>query len=408
MIQAQPSASPPSSAPALAWRGYLPALDGLRGVAILLVMLLHFQLDRPDTSLGRAYVSIVDTGWAGVDLFFVLSGFLITGILYDNRSDPHYFRTFYVRRALRIFPLYYGFLVLRFLVAPHLFQPEWVELSASAQDQAWAWLYLVNLQYSVPGAGHPAAFVGHFWSLAIEEQFYLVWPAVVLLLGRRWLVGLCCAMVVGALALRAVFVLVLDNYGAAYYFTPARMDALALGALVALAARSGTGRGVAMLLRWRRPVLAATGAALAVLFVWRGLWWQDQIVGTLGFSVVAFFFAAVLVTALNAPARSGLGRVFTHPVLLFFGRYSYSLYVFHLVVHRVLKKTIFDPARAPEFVLGIPLQLAFLVTATALSVLIAVVSWHVFEKHFLKLKDRFEYGQPERAPVPVGMGGQAA
>ncbi|HEX2188970.1 MAG TPA: acyltransferase [Longimicrobiaceae bacterium] len=409
-MTAPESATPaPSSATARPWRGHILALDGLRGIAILLVMLLHFQLDKPDTSLGRAYANIVDSGWAGVDLFFVLSGFLITGILYDNRSDPHYFRNFYVRRLLRIFPLYYGFLVLRFLVAPHLFQPEWVDLQAPAADQAWAWLYLVNLQYSLPGTGHPAPFVGHFWSLAIEEQFYLVWPAVVLALGRRSLVRLCCAMVVGALALRGVFVFALENYGAAYYFTPARMDALALGSLIALVARGETGRGVAALLRWRRPVLVGTGAALAVLYTWRGLWWQDPIVGTVGFSLVALFFAAVLVTAVDAPPGSRLGRAFANPVLLFFGRYSYSLYVFHLVVHRVLKKTVFNPDQAPAFVLGVPLQLAFLVTATAISVVLAVASWHLFEKHFLKLKGRFEHGRPPRPEsVPVGMGPQTA
>lgn len=394
------SATPP-------WRGHIPALDGLRGVAILLVMLLHFQLDRPDTTLGHAYKNVVDTGWAGVDLFFVLSGFLITGILYDNRADENYFRTFYVRRALRIFPLYFGFLAVRFFVAPHLFQPEWVDLHSSPSQQAWAWLYLTNLQIALFGGSGVAPFTGHFWSLAIEEQFYLVWPAVVLLLPRRRLMALCVAMVAGALALRLVFVFALDNYAATYYFTPARMDALALGSLVALVVRGP--EGMAPLLRWRVPVLAACGAATSVFFFWRGLWWRDPIVGTVGFTVVGLFFTALLVSAVAAPAGSLLGRTCSARILRFFGRYSYSLYVFHLVVHRVLKRTLFDPERAPAFVMGIPLQLAFLLTATAVSVVIAVASWHLFEKHFLKLKGRFEYGRPGRGrTVPVGVGAHPA
>ena len=392
----------PASAAPLPWRGHIPALDGLRGVAILLVMLLHFQLDAPDTTLGHAYQSVVDSGWAGVDLFFVLSGFLITGILYDNRADENYFRTFYVRRVLRIFPLYFGFLAVRFFVAPQLFQPEWVDLHSPPSQQAWAWLYLTNLQIALFGGDGVAPFTAHFWSLAIEEQFYLVWPAVVLLLPRRRLLALCVGMVAGALLLRTVLVFALDNYAATYYFTPARMDALALGALIALVVR-GPG-GMEPLLRWRAPVLAASGAAISVFFFWRGLWWRDPLVGTVGFTVVGLFFAALLVSAVAAPAGSRLQRACSARVLRFFGRYSYSLYVFHLVVHRVLKRTLFDPERAPAFVLGIPLQLVFLVTATAISVVLAVASWHLFEKHFLKLKGRFEYGRPgRRQPVPAGM-----
>lgn len=379
----------------------MPALDGLRGLAVLLVMLLHFQLDSPDTALGRVYLSVVESGWAGVDLFFVLSGFLITGILYDNRGREGYFRDFYARRALRIFPLYFGFLALRFFVAPQLFEVEGVELHSPPAQQAWAWLYLTNLQIVLLGPGSESAFTGHFWSLAIEEQFYLVWPAVVLLLPRRRLVALCCLVVAAAPLLRAVFVY---GFGAsfwAYYFTPSRMDALAMGALVALAVRAPG--GLDALLRWRVPVLAVSGAALAALYVWRGLGSRDAVVLTAGMSVVGFFFAALIVTAVAAAPGTPLHRAFVHPALLFFGRYSYSLYVFHLAVDEALQRTAFRE-RGPVAVGGVlvPAQLLFLAAGVSITILLSVASWHLYEKHFLKLKDRFRYGRPrERATAPA-------
>ena len=383
------------------WHGHMPALDGLRGLAVLLVMLLHFQLDEPDTALGRVYLSVVESGWAGVDLFFVLSGFLITGILYDSREREGYFRSFYARRALRIFPLYFGFLALRFFVAPELLRLEWAELDNPPAQQAWAWLYLTNLQIVLFGPGSEAPFTGHFWSLAIEEQFYLAWPAVVLLLPRRRLMAACALMVAAAPLLRAVFVY---GFGAsfwAYYFTPSRMDALAMGALVALALR--TPGGLERMLRWRLPVLAATGAALAALYLWRGLGSKDAVVLTAGMSVVGVFFAALIVTTVAAAPHTPVHRAFVHPVLLFFGRYSYSLYVFHLAVDEVLQRTVFrglGPVRAGPVL--VPAQLLFLLAGVSITIALSVASWHLYEKHFLRLKDRFVPGRPrERGAAPA-------
>ncbi|HEV2150158.1 MAG TPA: acyltransferase [Longimicrobiaceae bacterium] len=397
------SAAPtPGLANPTPWRGHIPALDGLRGVAILMVMFLHFQLDSPDTPLGRAYVYVVESGWAGVDLFFVLSGFLITGILYDSRSDEGYFRSFYARRALRIFPLYFGFLALRFFVAPWLFQPDWVDLHSPAAQQAWGWLYMTNLQIVLLGPGSEAPFTTHFWSLAIEEQFYLVWPAVVLLLPRRRLILLCCAMIVAALAVRLVVVYGVGALFWAYFFTPARMDALAMGALIALVVRSPGGWEA--LLRWRSPVLVLSAGALVGLHFWRGLGSRDEVILTVGLTVVGFFFAGVLVTAVGAEPGSRLQRAFANPVLRFFGHYSYSMYVFHLVVHRVLQRSFVD--RGPVDVLGVPVpaQAVFMTAAFAITIVLSMASWHLFEKHFLGLKDRFPYGrkQPRDAPVAIG------
>src|SRR6266550_2788258 len=180
----------------------IASLDGLRGCAILLVLLFHFtaRAPYPTDHASIRLQSVFDLGWSGVDLFFVLSGFLITGLLIDAKGSAGYFKVFYARRALRILPLYYGTLVVMF-VLPYLLtsvmNPTYI---TPFRDQIWYWGYLQNYHYLTNAWSDIA---GPFWTLAIEEQFYLVWPLVVLLLSRKHLLRLCFAVIVGALLYRA-------------------------------------------------------------------------------------------------------------------------------------------------------------------------------------------------------------
>src|SRR6476620_6746086 len=165
----------------------IPQLDSLRGIAILMVLVGHIQKNVPGIVGPWAH-----HGFSGVDLFFVLSGFLITGILLRAKTRPDYFKNFYTRRALRIWPLYYAVLIL--LLLPNslthlnLASPRWSYL-----------LYIQNLFPGFPAASGPLYIT---WSLAIEEQFYLIWPPIVLLLNRQWLARLAISLVILSPVLR--------------------------------------------------------------------------------------------------------------------------------------------------------------------------------------------------------------
>src|SRR5437763_217904 len=163
--------------------GYIPQLDGLRGTAVIMVLIGHAA----SFVEGLPYAGMVEYVRFTVDVFFVLSGFLITGILLDAKGSNHYFRNFYVRRVLRIFPLYYGFLFVFFILAPALRPPTpGGPFEGWRASQGWFWSYLSNYQLLFPQWVRPYP-LSHFWTLAVEEQFYLFWPTVVLLTSRKGL-----------------------------------------------------------------------------------------------------------------------------------------------------------------------------------------------------------------------------
>jgi peptidoglycan/LPS O-acetylase OafA/YrhL len=373
----------------------VPALDGLRGIAILLVMVLHFALygsERPAGVFNRlAYTGLL-SGWVGVDLFFVLSGFLITGILLNARGRQHYFRNFYMRRVLRIFPLYYASLFVFLFVLPTV-MPGNAELQTLHPETPWYLLYLTNVRVAQDG-WIPSGMLGHFWSLAVEEQFYLFWPLVVLVCRTRTLLYACIGILIGSPLLR----LVLHETGnttAAYVLTPARFDSLAVGALLAILANTG---GLARCLRPAR-VLSVTSALgiLAMAVRYRGFPAEAYLIGTLGYSLLAIFFGSILVIALNAAPVTLPGRLLSSRVLKFFGRYSYGLYVVHQPVLFLLPAWWSVDAWQPALGSWFMAYLVFSASATLLCLALALGSWYVLEDRFLRLKSRFAHPATEGA-----------
>jgi peptidoglycan/LPS O-acetylase OafA/YrhL len=420
------SAAPAEAAAGLPSDGastqYLPALDGLRGLAILLVMQYHFWglafgliAREPTLEIDRFATKLFGMGWSGVDLFFVLSGFLITGILYDAKRSGFFFRNFYARRFLRIFPLYYAFLAFAVFILPNFDRLAGPGQTAQLHDaQAWYWSYTVNIGSSIHQlqANTPLVY-SQFWSLAVEEQFYLLWPMLIFVFSRRTMMILCGALVIGALALRIVFVQPMSadvfTRAAPYSLLPSRVDTLALGALLALAVRGGYD-----LLRFRTHALAvgaASSAVLAALFIAQGgLSALNRWVQTIGLSAFALLYAALLLLVLTSLSGAPLNRIFTHFTLRSLGRYSYAIYVFHLLVAFEVTAQV-NRSDQVRTVLGsqIPLNVLFSLICSVLSIAAAWLSWHLFEKQVLKLKRFVPYGRRTVAttPLPAGGGGHA-
>ena len=369
----------------------LPPLDGLRGIAILLVMLYHYEARYYPwrSGLGEPLWAVMREGWLGVDLFFVLSGFLITGILYDSKPDPGYFRNFYARRTLRIFPLYYAYLIAVFLIGPALPHIAVWQTGTAFEVQVWFWSYLSNLLIGVRGWAASPNLVAHFWSLAVEEQFYLVWPAVVLFSGRRTLVWICLACVAGALALRTGLRLGHVPWVANYVLTPARVDSLAMGALVALAVR-GAG-GLARVARFARPFAIVMAIVFFALFHWRGLVdAEDEVIGTAGLTVCALLFAGCIAVAVTERPGSLVYRALTIRALTMVGKFSYAMYVLHVAARRAMDELGFSLAALDAIIGWSPAAHAVHILANVLVTFgLAALSWHILEAPFLQLKNRF-------------------
>lgn len=398
-IREAPQENPPAASPALR---YYPALDGLRGVAVILIVLFHGFVFAPETLGEKALHVVTRAGWIGVDLFFVLSGFLITGILLDSRGAPHYFRSFYARRVLRIFPLYYLVLFVFFFVFIPLENPTtdtfhgWGLLEIETL-QPWFWTFGFNLH--VGFQGYPrATHLNHFWSLALEEQFYAVWPLLVLFLDRNRLRLACVGMLAGSFALRIALTLPGGGHEQILASTATRLDGLVMGALLAMAA-SGSG-GMDRLAAPARRVLMATGAGLVVITILAGGFSaaESNLVLTLGLPLLCVFFTA-LVCLCAAPAQGGslLQRVLAHPALRSIGKYSYAIYVLHMAVIFGLLRYGVTPAGLGSGVGGqLAGQFIFYALAGAGSYLAGLLSWNLYERHFLRLK-RF-FPRPTRTP----------
>jgi peptidoglycan/LPS O-acetylase OafA/YrhL len=361
---------------------HVPALDGIRGLAILAVLVAHCVPRLPDTGFGGWYNQAVGAGGFGVDLFFVLSGFLITGILLDSKGTTGYFRNFYARRFLRLFPVYYLYLAFVALLLPAIHHALHTHMPDYGGNWWWYLLYACNLK---PGHGANDPYLGHFWSLAVEEHFYLVWPALVLVLSRRRLAYCCFGAITLAVVLRVSFSWYGADWNTIYRVTPMRLDALALGALGAIALRSERWSGRGPALAWK--ALLAGGALFLGCVLWgRSASWNSAPIQTFGAFFLATAFAGLVY--LSATTHSGLARVFSTRWLRMFGRYSYTIYVIHvLITSHVFWAAAALAKRTGPWPYWANLICSGIIVATAYG--IAALSWKYYENPILQLKKRF-------------------
>jgi peptidoglycan/LPS O-acetylase OafA/YrhL len=317
----------------------IPELDGLRGIAILSVLLVHYFFN-PDPGL-RGPIHVLQRtfalGWSGVDLFFVLSGFLIGGILMEHRDSPSYFKTFYLRRIFRILPIYYLWICLFIVLvlvggpflATHMHSGKLPAINLTIYQH---FLFLQNLRYF----NYTTVAYWWFspsWSLAVEEQFYLVAPLLVRCLPQRVLPGVLGLTIVLAPVLR-VFVRLHSNAEvrwAAYRLMPCRADSLAIGILLAYAWRNEQIRTRILRKPFRLYLVFATLLLGMVVIWWRYPSLGDSVTQSIGYSVIALFYGVLLLVAIGF--RSGpIAKFARWGVLRELGRVSYCLYLIHVAV----------------------------------------------------------------------------
>jgi peptidoglycan/LPS O-acetylase OafA/YrhL len=375
-------------------RGRMPALDGLRGIAILLVMFHHFQIVAPGHGAQAVLYRLSEFGPHGVDLFFVLSGFLITGILLDSRQHPHYFRNFYARRTLRIFPLYYLVVALSVLALPAAIaavpaaSAKLARFATTATDWPWYVFYVSNFLIAKTGDWrHPV--LGVTWSLAIEEQFYLVWAVVVFFLVRRRVGALALSLVALSLIVRAAMLYSGASWITAYVITPCRFDALGLGAFLAAAMRGPdlTWEALGRVSKW----VAFAGTPVLLGLYGAGVWsYVYPATMIYGYTPVALVCAAWLRLALAPHGHPLIAVSLGNGVLRFFGKYSYSIYLIHLPLRAAIRDTVFASAQTHSALgSGMLYQFAFYIVATAAVVPVALLSWNLLESPILSLKRFF-------------------
>ncbi len=362
-------------------QAHIPALDGVRGIAILLVTFFRFGRDAA-TQMGvdSRLEPFLRIGERGVDLFFVLSGFLITGILLDAVGRQHFFLNFYWRRTLRIFPLYYAAILLCLFVIPH-WAADSAKFDLAYGQQFYLWTYLANLKMSLVNEWCFGA-MDHFWSLAVEEHFYLLWPFVVYFLRPTTLFRYCLALAFISFSLRTTCLVWTEQRVAADVFSFFRMEGLCLGSALAAWIRHSHSSSIASARSRGFWCLIGTCFLTITLAV------SGKSVFAIGHTLGAIVWALALMLLVTSSPSSIVARLVSVSALRHFGKYSYAMYVFQNPLMVLFGGYVSVSWIAAAFRLPPPLSgLVYFCALFALTWLVALLSWLLLEKHFLRLRD---------------------
>jgi peptidoglycan/LPS O-acetylase OafA/YrhL len=359
-----------------------PELDGIRGIALLAVMLSHGGPYIAQTNkVSKLFVYAMIPGWSGVELFFVLSGFLITGILLKSKTAENYFSSFYARRFLRIFPIYYLVLTVGLVAAAHF--SWWNALLPVAGKtriayyfyaQNWPMFWPHHLFLKING-------FGHFWSLAVEEQFYVVWPLVIWLLPENAILTICSVGLVVALPLRVLMVHRFAEDFTAMALTTSRMDGLLVGVILAILLRRGQ-----IPRRWIYLCLGVGAAIIGFIAVFHhneliATYFYMPTIGITGFSLLS---GGLL--ALSQHRIVWLRYLLEARWLRTVGKYSYGMYIYHIPVYLICTHAMGGRVDAT-----LPLRwaLPYIGFLMAVTFLVAKASYDLFESKILALKRYF-------------------
>ncbi|WP_254412779.1 acyltransferase family protein [Dyadobacter diqingensis] len=350
---------------------YYTELDGVRAIAILMVMFFHFFSDfETDGSIFQFLKRLALKGETGVTLFFVLSGFLITRILLSTRESKNYFYNFFVRRSLRIFPLYYLFLVIYYLT-PLFFGGSIPEFGL----QIYYWIYLQDFSTTF---GWKSEGPGQFWSLAVEEHFYLVWPFLIYYLRERAISFWISVIIVTSFILR---IYLSRHYPLIHHFTFTRMDDLAIGAILALLEYHGFVK--------RRNAIYFLLLLIPVNMVWvLNRFVGPSIVDSLSFLQTSISFCSLIGFVICLQEGNWLKKILTQTPLIYTGKVSYGLYVFHPFCFKLFEIFFITKYWAVN-----------LLGSLVFTYVIASLSYYFFESYFLKLKEYFSNDKVKVAPV---------
>ncbi|SMF77160.1 acyltransferase family protein [Pseudobacteriovorax antillogorgiicola] len=369
---------------------HIPALDGIRGMAIFAVLMIHFFELPPTNQVEAILWRLSRFGMWGIDLFFVLSGFLITGILLHSKERADYFKRFFMRRFLRIFPVYYLLLFVIFILIPLFPVFHGPTLDQILDSEPWAWLYSMNLYVSWKGEWTPA-YINHFWSLAVEEHFYLFWPFVVYFTPNHRLPAVCLGMMGLSFGFRCWSIAEGQPEIVRYAFTVARLDVLCLGAYLATKVRlvDNADQGLAWLKTYVHRVGPLGFLGVLTLAGAEGFFQDGRWLEPFKYLAYGLFISSFIGFGLLAKPQSLVDSFYRWRFFTFLGKYSYGIYLYHNIIsydfqlnHRIELFQTLIPNHTGAYLLQVTV-------GCFLSVGLAMMSYHGFEEKFLKLKKYF-------------------